>query len=131
MIFLSKITIDEYAPLQNGEGEIVFHLLSVDKDLVCVKGREGFTPLHYVAGVRNLCLLAKFLLNCPEYIEGVTIRNKTALHIAAQYNRLEVLEILVRWLLRTYKNWEKYLEWKDKDGNTMLHIAASMNQPQA
>ena len=102
--------------MQNGEGEIVFQLLSVDKDLVRIKGRGGFTPLHYVAGIGNLCLLTKFLLNCPECIEDVTIRNGTALHIAAQYNRLEVLEILVRWLLRAYKNWEKYLEWKDKDG---------------
>ncbi|XVF75405.1 hypothetical protein PTKIN_Ptkin13bG0185700 [Pterospermum kingtungense] len=120
-----------YSPgIANGQAEVVFHLLSVDKDLVRVKGRGGSTPLHYVAGVGNLCLLAKFLLSSPECINDVTTRNETALHIAAQYNKLEVLEILVRWLLRAYKNWEKYLEWKDKEGNTVLHVAASMNQPQ-
>ncbi|XVF26981.1 hypothetical protein REPUB_Repub14bG0067300 [Reevesia pubescens] len=80
--FARKLNQDGFTPihlaLQNRQGEIVFHMLSIDKDLDCLK--------------------------------DVTTRNETSLHIFAQYNRLEVLEILVRWLLRAKNNWEKYLE---------------------
>ncbi|XWS08085.1 hypothetical protein CRYUN_Cryun41cG0048200 [Craigia yunnanensis] len=45
--------------------EMVLDLLSVDKDLVRVKGKEGYTALHYAAEKGDLDLLAQFLNDCP------------------------------------------------------------------
>ncbi|XVF23817.1 hypothetical protein REPUB_Repub13aG0072200 [Reevesia pubescens] len=135
-----KLNPDGFSPihlaLQNGQKETVLDLLGVDKDPLRVKGKEGKTPLHYVVGETvDLSLLLTFLLCCPECIRDVTNQNETALHIAAQKNLLEVLEVLVGWLRRTDnkdgKLWEKeVLNWKNKEGDTVLHIAVSNGQPQ-
>ncbi|XWS66265.1 hypothetical protein CRYUN_Cryun05aG0184700 [Craigia yunnanensis] len=136
--FARKLNQDVFSPihvaLQNEHIETVLRLLAVDKDLVRVKGKEGYTALHCVAEEGNLDLLAQFLQDCPVSIEDLTIRNQTALHIAAQNNQLEALEMIARWLRRSHlygKVPRKHLlDSKDRDGNTMLHIAASNTQPQ-
>ena len=119
--------------LQNGHTATVLRLLDVDKDLVRVKGKQGYTAFHIAVEKGILELFAEFLKDCPACIEDVTIRNETALHIAAQNHRYEALEILVRWLERTHlygKVSRKHLlNSKDTDGNTVLHIAASHAQP--
>ncbi|EOY18318.1 Ankyrin repeat-containing protein, putative [Theobroma cacao] len=136
--FARKLNQDGFSPihlaLQQGQTEMVLRLLAIDKDLVRVKGREGKTPLHYVASEGNLSLLAQFLLRCPKCIQDVTIRNETALHIAAENNNLKALRVLLLSLKRTNlygkSSEKKLLNFRDKDGNTVLHIAASTNQPQ-
>lgn len=131
--FARKLNKDGYSPihlavLQNDE-KTVLRLFEADKDLVRVKGREGYTPLHEVAKLENLSLLAQFLVDCPESIQDVTIRNETALHVAARNNKLEALRVLTQLLRRTYfyssSLGKKLLNWKDKDNNTVLHAAAS------
>jgi ankyrin repeat protein len=123
--------------LENGKTELVCWLLHIDRDLVRVKGREGITPLHYVAKTNDhVDLLAKFLLLCPSCIEDVTFRNESALHIALKCNNLEAFRVLVGWIDSFYsKNASFYgraiLNWKDEEGNTLLHIAVSKNQTQA
>ncbi|KAK8672239.1 hypothetical protein V6N13_110612 [Hibiscus sabdariffa] len=126
-----------HSALQNRQKDTVLDLLGIDKELVCVKGREGKTLLHYIVGESvDVGLIITFLLCCPECIQDVTNRNESALHIAAQNNLLEVFQLLVGWLRRTNnkdgKLWEnEVLNWKNKEGDTVLHIAASKNQPQA
>ncbi|XVE52734.1 hypothetical protein DITRI_Ditri02bG0146900 [Diplodiscus trichospermus] len=110
----------------------------MDKNLVRVKGR----------GVKLLCttLLEKqsiltFYLHFSCVVLNVRIRdvtnqNETALHIAAQNNQFEVLQVLVGWLRRTHhkdgKLWEKVvLNWRNKEGDTVLHVAVSNNQHEA
>ncbi|XVF82865.1 hypothetical protein PTKIN_Ptkin16aG0084900 [Pterospermum kingtungense] len=136
--FGRKLNQDVYSPihlaLQNGHIETVLRLLDADKDLVRVKGIEGYTALHYVVERENLDLLIRFLKDCPECVDDVTIRNETALHIAAQHERFDALEVLVLWLQRTHIYGKisraHLLNSKDRDGNTVLHIAASQSQPQ-
>ncbi|XP_030931039.1 ankyrin repeat-containing protein BDA1-like [Quercus lobata] len=116
---------------------MVSRLLQVDGDLVRIKGREGITPLHYAVVVDDqLDLLAEFLSVCPDSIEDVTTRNETVLHIALKYNKLEAFKFLVEWIRqKRSKNsifWErKILNWKNEEGNIVLHIAISKNQPKA
>ncbi|XP_059441862.1 ankyrin repeat-containing protein BDA1-like [Corylus avellana] len=98
-------------------------------------GKEGGTPLLYVAQTGNLHLLAEFLRAYPKSIEDVTIRKETILHIALKYNMSDAFRLLLGWLRRAwFRNaslWEKkLLNWQDEDGNTVLHIAVSKNQPE-
>ncbi|WRX11734.1 protein of unknown function DUF3447 - like 10 [Theobroma cacao] len=79
--------------LQNKQEKMVDDLLSIDKNLVRVKGREGYTPLHHAAREGNDSLLTKFLEKCPSSILDVTVRNETALHIAAKYNNFDTNKI--------------------------------------
>ncbi|WRX11672.1 hypothetical protein QQP08_004159 [Theobroma cacao] len=44
--------------LQQGHTSTILRLLDVDKDLVRVKGKQGYTAFHYVAENDNLELLA-------------------------------------------------------------------------
>ena len=132
-----KLNRSLYSPMQlamqNEHREVVLDLLAVDKDLVRVKGREGYTALHYAAEKGDLDLLAQFLKDCPACIEDVTIRKETALHVAAKNDKLEALELLARFLRRTHLYWKvsknHLLNSKNRNGDTVLHIAASNTQP--
>ena len=138
---VSKPNLDGFSPLHlallNGQIEMVRRLLQVDGDHVRVKGKEGITLLHFAAAIDDhLDLLVEFLSVCPHSIEDVIIRNETALHIALKFNNLEAFKLLVGWLRQNRsKNamfWErKVLNWKDDEGNTILHVAVSKNQPKA
>jgi ankyrin repeat protein len=122
--------------LQRKQAILVDRLLDFDKDFVRVRGREGVTPLHYVIQKGDLSFLKKFLEACPESLEDVTIRGENALHIALKYDEIDVFQYLVQWLGRAcFKDakllQEKLLDGRDDDGNTLLHVAVSRNQPEA
>uniref|UniRef100_A0A2N9EC34 PGG domain-containing protein n=1 Tax=Fagus sylvatica TaxID=28930 RepID=A0A2N9EC34_FAGSY len=130
--FARKPNPDGFSPihlaLQNKEINMVHRLLQVNQDVVRVKGKKGITPLHYAVETDNLDLLATFLSVCPDAIEDVTNQNETALHIALKYDKLDAFKFLVGWLgQNTTKNariWERtILNWKDEEGNTVLHVA--------
>ena len=75
---ISKPNPEGFIPLHlallNGQFKMVRRLLQVDGDLVCVKGKEGMTLLHYAAAIDDhLDLLVKFLSVYPHSIEDVTI----------------------------------------------------------
>ncbi|GLT65277.1 hypothetical protein SLA2020_392600 [Shorea laevis] len=137
--FARKLNPSGFSPmhlaLQNDKNVVASELLKVDKDLVRVKGRGGLTPLHLAVEQEKLDLIAEFLNACPECITDVTIQGQTALHIAAIYNNFHALQLLIPWLQKnTHKDgdiWEgQVLNKKDRAGNTVLHLAASINHCQ-
>ncbi|KAM5573117.1 ankyrin repeat-containing protein ITN1-like [Rosa sericea] len=138
--FARKPNQDGFSPmhlaLQSGKTGMVVRLLDADRSLVRVPGREGVTPLHYVAKEGNIELLDVFLSACPKSLEDVTIRNETSLHIALKNDKVEAFEFVLRWLKEVcyeevHQLEKKVLNWKDEDGNTLLHIATLRNQPEA
>ncbi|KAE8728680.1 Ankyrin repeat-containing protein [Hibiscus syriacus] len=132
--FARKLNRQGLSPLhlavKNGHKEMALRFLEIDKDLAHVRGKNSETPLHFISEVGNPNgLLDRFLEICPECIRDVTIKNRTALHIALENNRLDVCRVLIRKLTKKEYGRE-VVNQKDEDGNTALHIAVIHNQPE-
>ncbi|KAF8031680.1 hypothetical protein BT93_D0792 [Corymbia citriodora subsp. variegata] len=132
--FARKLNSDGWSPmhlaLQYEHYDIVRALMIRDLKLIQVQGRCGITPLHYIAGKEGddeLELLAEFLCACKSSIEDLTSQCETVVHIAVKNHNLKAFEVLFGWLKRVHRT--EIFKWKDQDGNTVLHIAAS-GEPQ-
>ncbi|XP_030439877.1 ankyrin repeat-containing protein BDA1-like [Syzygium oleosum] len=105
-------------------------LMTLNPALIRVRGRGGITPLHFVAGKIGdnelLELLAEFLYACKPSIEDLTNRCETAVHVAIKNHNLKAFKVLLGWLKRV--DLTQILQWKDEDGNTVLHIAVVEEQ---
>ncbi|PPD78890.1 hypothetical protein GOBAR_DD24193 [Gossypium barbadense] len=129
--------------------EFAMEMMNLRPSFARKLNHQGLSPLHtavrkghkrwrsaswrlinilFVSEERKLGLLDTFLEASPDCIQDVTIENRTALHIAIENNRLDVLQLLIPTLKRKDYYWE-VVNRKDKDGNTALHIAAIHNQP--
>lgn len=100
-------------------------LIELDCGLIRVKGKERMTPLHFAVKLNNMDLLAEFLRVCPGSIDDLTNKFQSAVHIAVE-EKVEALDVLLGWLSR--RNREDVLDFKDNNGNTVLHIAVETKQ---
>ncbi|KAA3457620.1 ankyrin repeat-containing protein [Gossypium australe] len=112
-----------HVALLSNQTSTVYRLLETKPELVCVKGREGFTSL--LVENDNLNLLCEFLAVNPLSITDTTNRGQTALHIAVNKGNTRALNVLLSFLRRSlYREalyWEeKVLNWKDKNGDSVL-----------
>ncbi|KAF8031679.1 hypothetical protein BT93_D0790 [Corymbia citriodora subsp. variegata] len=117
--------------LQSKHYQTVRALMTHDLKLIRVPGRCGITPLHYIAtkeGEDEAELLAEFLCTCKSSIEDLMSKCETAAHVAVKNHSVKALKVLVGWLKQV--NLTEILNWKDQDGNTVLHIAVSKIQPE-
>ncbi|XP_010558890.1 PREDICTED: ankyrin repeat-containing protein At2g01680-like [Tarenaya hassleriana] len=115
--------------LQNKRFRTVRGFMSVDSNLIRIKGRGGMTPLHYAAQTGGPNLLSEFLSACPSSVEDLTIKCETVVLVALKNRQFDAFRVLVGWLQRD--NQVEMLNWKDEDGNTPLHVATSMDQIEA
>ncbi|XP_039167167.1 ankyrin repeat-containing protein BDA1 [Eucalyptus grandis] len=132
--FARKLNLEGYSPmhlaLQHKQYSIVRALMTLDPELIRVRGRCGITPLHYIADEakdNEVELLAEFLCTCKSSIEDLTSRCETAVHVAVKKHNSKAFDVLLGWL--KHVRLTEILDWKDKDGNTVLHVAAS-KEPQ-
>lgn len=128
--FGKKLNLDGLSALdlalRGGHTQTVRGLIKQDPQLIRVQGKRGITPLHYVAEAEDGAdLLAEFLYRCPESIEDLTIAGETAVQIAVNSSNLRGLKVLLGWMQETGN--KHILEWEDENGNTVLHLAASIN----
>ncbi|XP_060670637.1 ankyrin repeat-containing protein BDA1 [Ziziphus jujuba] len=138
--FAWKLNQDGFSPmhlaLQYGRTKMVLGFLDCESNLVRVQGREDKTHLHYVVEQEDVDLLTEFLSACPQSIQDMTIQNETALYIAVKNHKVDALDFLLGGLRRAYHQGSntqegKIINWKDDEGNIVLHVATAMNQPQA
>ncbi|MED6158243.1 hypothetical protein PIB30_030990 [Stylosanthes scabra] len=136
-LFGLKLNKQGFSPvhvaLDKNHHSLVRCLVEINKELVRVKGREGFTPLHFLCrqsnrSDENIELLTYFLKICPDSIKDVNVRRENALHIAVRNGNLKALRIMIRWLKENTFKGAGSLErstfgQEDSAGNTILHLA--------
>lgn len=131
--FARKLNCDGHSPLHlallSGHFLVVHRLISSDPNLVRVKGKNGITPLHIVVKMGDIQFLRVFYRVCPKSITDRTSRGETVFHWAVKHKKLEAFKLLMQWIKQEEEEWILAL-WDD-DGNTVLHLAISNNQPQA
>ncbi|KAK3433587.1 hypothetical protein EUGRSUZ_L00115 [Eucalyptus grandis] len=139
--FARKLNCEGYSPMHlallNKHYHLVRALITLEPELIRVRGQGGFTALHFVSwkigdneqeNVELLELLAEFLSTCKSSIEDLTNKCETAIHVAVRRGNTEVFKVLFGWLKRVHLT--QILNWKDQDGDTALHIAALEKQPE-
>nr|KJB73759.1 hypothetical protein B456_011G249400 [Gossypium raimondii] len=118
---------------EEGRIEFAMEMMNLKPSFARKLNHQGLSPLHIAVRKGHKEMALRFLEIGKHLVrvrgkKDVTTENRTALHIAIQNNRLDVLQLLFRTLKRKDYYWE-VVNRKDKDGNTALHIAAIHNQP--
>ncbi|XVE98122.1 hypothetical protein REPUB_Repub03eG0078100 [Reevesia pubescens] len=130
--FAKVVNSKGYSPLHlacaNGHVEIVKELLKIDgetdHELCRRKDKKGRTPLHLAVIKGRDIVVAALILACPESVREITDRGETILHITVKNeNGCKLL----KGLLEGFKD-KEMLNWKDEEGNTVLHLAAMRKQ---
>ncbi|CAL5366650.1 unnamed protein product [Camellia sinensis] len=118
---------DGFSPMHvasaNGHVEIVQVLADFDSKLCLVEDIEDRVPLH-VAAMKGKGDAVRALVHaCPESLRKLTCRRETALHLALKNHQTGAFIVL----LEEIQKWkhEELLNWKDIEGNTVLHIVTS------
>ncbi|GKU88527.1 hypothetical protein SLEP1_g2780 [Rubroshorea leprosula] len=91
-------------------------------------GKDGVVPLHCAAMKGRVNVVKELVLACPEALREVTALGDTALHLAVKSNSMETVRLLIEELKRVQMT--EIVNWKDKDGNTILHLATFRRQHQ-
>ncbi|CAI9780336.1 unnamed protein product [Fraxinus pennsylvanica] len=108
-----------------GHVDIVKELLSADSEVGFVRNLDGRTALH-VAVIKGRAAAATELVRVvPELSRVLTDRGETCLHLCVKYIRVEMLQNLAEAMKKLDGD---LVNWKDCDGNSILHIAVAKKQ---
>ncbi|KAL4601336.1 hypothetical protein ACB092_11G265400 [Castanea dentata] len=99
----------------------IFELLLEAGDSIAYKREEleGMSAVHIAA--RNGCvqIIRKLINKFPDAWELLNAKGMTALHVAAESGKQDVVDYLLE-----AQGFEGFINKKDKDGNTPLHLAS-------
>ncbi|KAL7121854.1 hypothetical protein ACP275_01G009900 [Erythranthe tilingii] len=107
-----------------GHVTIVKELVSIDSSMCCVLDGDGRSPLHLAAIKGRAVVLGELLRAAPPAAAVLTAAGESCLHLCVKYNRLESMKLLVQFVERD----DKLLNWRDREGNTVLHLSVAMKQ---
>ncbi|XVF73547.1 hypothetical protein PTKIN_Ptkin12aG0210700 [Pterospermum kingtungense] len=128
--FARELNGDGFSPMHvasaNGHVEIVRELMRVGYDICLLKGKDGKVPLHCAALKGRVDVAKELIWACPESLKEVAACGETALHLAVKSNQIEAARVLVEELRRL--EMMEILNWKNMDGNTILHQATFNRQ---
>lgn len=108
-----------------GYVQIVKELVLVNPDICFVLDHDGWSPLHLAAIKGRVEVLTELIRVKPEAARVLTGRGETCLHLCVNYNRFEGLKVLVE---RLEKGNDQFVNRKDQNGNTILHLAVAKKQ---
>ncbi|KAH6782940.1 hypothetical protein C2S52_007899 [Perilla frutescens var. hirtella] len=106
-----------------GHVDVVRALLSVDHHTCLARDSNGLTPLH-LAAIKGRDEVVKLLLQAqPDAARLTSYGDETILHLCVKNHQLEALKLLV-----TAVSEPEFVNSKDVDGNTVLHLAVEYKQ---
>ncbi|KAG6721308.1 hypothetical protein I3842_03G107700 [Carya illinoinensis] len=106
-----------------GHTQVVKALLQANMDMCLVSDQEGRIPLHLAAMRGHVEVIKELLIAHPGSISRVNLYGDNVLHLCVRYNCLDALKLLVESV-----NDEDFVNSKDNDGNSVLHLAAMLGQ---
>lgn len=108
-----------------GHAEVVRQLLLADPEICTVRNEDGRTPLHVAAYKGRAEVLGELARVKPEATRVLTDRGETVLHMCVMQNRSGALRAVAEAMAGRD---DEIANWKDADGNTVLHIAVAKKQ---
>ncbi|XP_010047519.2 ankyrin repeat-containing protein At5g02620 [Eucalyptus grandis] len=110
-----------------GHGEIVGELLSADPAAASARNLDGRAPIH-VAAIKGRVDAVGRMVGAvgAGAAREVTDRGETALHLAVANGKTEVVRAVVGAVGGSDR--AELVNWKDCDGNSVLHIAVAKKQ---
>lgn len=131
--FTRELNENGFSPIHvasaNGHIEIIRELMRVGYDICLLKGKDGKVPLHCAALKGRVDVVKELVWACPESLKQVTACGETALHLTVKSNQIEAARVLIEEIRRLQMM--EILNWKDTEGNTVLHQATFNRQHEA
>ncbi|KAJ4708970.1 Ankyrin repeat family protein [Melia azedarach] len=103
--------------------DIVSKLVRINPEMCFARDRDGKNPLHIAAIKGRVDILREFVQVRPQAARVLMDQGDTILHACVRYNQLGAMKLLIQ----TLADYE-FLNSKDNDGNTILHLAAADKQ---
>ena len=133
MLMSASCSFQESSKQLNPEGylQTAKDSSKIDKLGLCFsKDRNGITPLHYAAINGNLHVVRELIFCCPESAKETTFNGETLLHLVVKNNNQYEVVISLLSLLDEMDLINEIINYVDKDGNMILHLAAARKQQQ-
>ncbi|KAK6248750.1 hypothetical protein QUC31_020315 [Theobroma cacao] len=123
----SELDSQGFSPLHlasaNGYTEMVKLLLSVNPDMCLAREEDGRTPLHLAVMKGRVDVIQELVHVNSEAAQYTLNKGETLLNLAVEHNRLKTTKLLVE--LGRDKD---IVNIKDRDGNSVLHVAVSVKR---
>ncbi|CAH8360579.1 unnamed protein product [Eruca vesicaria subsp. sativa] len=119
----SPMTLLHHA-CDRGDPELTRILLGLDQGLEKATNTNGLSPLHLAVLRGPVVILEEFLEKAPLSFSSLTPSNETVFHLAARNKNIDAFIFMAESL---GTNSQELLQQVDVNGNTVLHIAASMS----
>ncbi|KAG6721311.1 hypothetical protein I3842_03G107800 [Carya illinoinensis] len=107
-----------------GHTQVVKALLQANMDMCLVSDQEEKIPLHLAAMRGHVEVIKELLIAHPRSISRVNMYGDNVLHLCVRHNCLDALKLLVAESI----NNEDFVNSKDNDGNSILHLAVMLGQ---
>ncbi|XP_050364450.1 ankyrin repeat-containing protein BDA1-like [Argentina anserina] len=104
--------------------EIVKSIVRVNADLSLVWDRDGSSPLHLGVIKGRVGVVAELARVRPEAARVLTQGGESGYHLCVKHHRFEVLKVLVGCVGKD----DDFVNYRDGDGNTVLHVAVAKKQ---
>eukprot|EP01018_Ginkgo_biloba_P038723 Gb_00335 [translate_table: standard] len=100
------------------------HMGIVQKNFVYAVDNEGRSALHISAMKGHMGIVQEIMLHSPDCLEVITNDGKTALHLAIENDKEEVVDYMLSTDFSQF-----IIDKPDGEGNTALHLATMKTLP--